>query len=113
MTKVKTIEDIEVLEKNTSVMLAVSSEQGVVFMSQIGGDNLARLLKEASNIPNIPIHSQENQLDIIGQEILVTSDRSYFKRITGLFTYLDWSDMSTVEKLLSREQYTYSFVLSY
>jgi len=106
--------EIEVIETQVSVMLVMSSKSGeVLYLSQVGGDNLANLIKELSELEDYPINIQEYQLDDIGQEIFIIEDKNYLRSIVGVFSNMSWNTAKGVNSLISRDGIVVSLVVTY
>lgn len=107
------MEEKEILEKNITVTLCMSNNLGVVHLVQVGGQTLSKMICELSSIPDIPIQHSDSQVDVVGQDIYICSDRKFFDSIKGCFTHLSWSAINELPKFSIDSEINYSFVVSY
>lgn len=106
-------EEQEIIEKNPIVTLCISNPHGVLNLQQVGGYTLSRLLLELACIEDIPLFNQEKQIDLVGQEIFVTTDVSFVLGLVSAFTHLSWKAILEFKKTCKLSDQTYSFVVSY
>ena len=108
------ISDIEVLDKDVAVTLIITAKTGeVLYISQVGGEPLAHLLKSLSHVADYPLQKQEFQFDDIGQEIYYTHDKLYFESLIGSFSALSWATARGLTQFTGRQGSMYSFALTY
>ena len=95
------------------VSLAITDSSGVLHLVQVGGENLARLVKELASVDSNPMKVQDNQMDLVGQEIFYTRDHTFFGSLLAAFTHMSWCSAKSIPSFESREGVVYSFVVSY
>jgi hypothetical protein len=104
---------INPLDTEPTVILTALHSGEVVYQAVVGAGPLAHLLSDLSKIADSPLVTQEYQIDTVGQEILHTSDKSFFLSIVGSFSALPWAVSKSYPQIFTSEGLTFAFVISY